>query len=150
MRGPAGNVATGSTNVYRGSYTNVYGGAYPYYGAGAVAASVAADAAIGAAAATPYYYPQPYSIKPSVDRPTRRTQPTAPTRIKWYLPHPGFNLSHLRRGRMNSVMTELQSISAYGPARSTVEGNPLEPDDSHGGKIVIISKATPSSALADG
>jgi len=28
---------------------------------------------------------------------------------------------------MNSIMTEAQSISAYGPARSTVEGSPLEP-----------------------
>jgi xylulose-5-phosphate/fructose-6-phosphate phosphoketolase len=30
---------------------------------------------------------------------------------------------------MNSIMTESQSISAYSPARSTVEGNPLEPDE---------------------
>jgi xylulose-5-phosphate/fructose-6-phosphate phosphoketolase len=28
---------------------------------------------------------------------------------------------------MNSVMTDAQSISAYGPARSTVQGSPLEP-----------------------
>src|ERR1700739_3114138 len=35
----------------------------------------------------------------------------------------------LRREPMNSIMTESQSISAYGPARSTVEGNPLEPDE---------------------
>jgi len=28
---------------------------------------------------------------------------------------------------MNLIMTEARSISAYGPARSTVEGNPLEP-----------------------
>jgi len=41
VRGPAGNVAVGNTNVYRGSYTNVYGGAYPYYGYGAAAAGVA-------------------------------------------------------------------------------------------------------------
>ena len=30
---------------------------------------------------------------------------------------------------MNSALTEAQSISAYGKARSTVEGNPLEPDE---------------------
>lgn len=30
---------------------------------------------------------------------------------------------------MNSTMTELQSISAYGSARSTVEGSPLEPQE---------------------
>lgn len=30
---------------------------------------------------------------------------------------------------MNSTATELQSISAYGPARSTVKGTPLEPDE---------------------
>ena len=30
---------------------------------------------------------------------------------------------------MNSTMTELQSISAYGPARSTVKGTPLEPEE---------------------
>jgi hypothetical protein len=32
----------------------------------------------------------------------------------------------LRGGPMNSVETEAQSIGAYGPARSTVEGSPLE------------------------
>jgi xylulose-5-phosphate/fructose-6-phosphate phosphoketolase len=30
---------------------------------------------------------------------------------------------------MNSVAAEAQSISAYGPARSTVEGSPLEPEE---------------------
>jgi xylulose-5-phosphate/fructose-6-phosphate phosphoketolase len=30
---------------------------------------------------------------------------------------------------MNSVMTDAQSISAYGPARSTVQGSPLEPQE---------------------
>ena len=30
---------------------------------------------------------------------------------------------------MNSTMNEAQSISAYGPARSIVEGNPIEPDE---------------------
>src|SRR5689334_21926269 len=30
---------------------------------------------------------------------------------------------------MNSIMTEAQSISAYGPARSTVPGSPLEPEE---------------------
>src|SRR6516162_4963938 len=30
---------------------------------------------------------------------------------------------------MNSALTEAQSISAYGKARSTVEGTPLEPDE---------------------
>ena len=30
---------------------------------------------------------------------------------------------------MNSIMTETQSISAYGPARSTVQGSPLEPPE---------------------
>jgi len=32
---------------------------------------------------------------------------------------------------MNSVATEAQSITAYGPARSTVEGSPLEPQELH-------------------
>jgi xylulose-5-phosphate/fructose-6-phosphate phosphoketolase len=32
---------------------------------------------------------------------------------------------------MNSIMSEAQSISAYGPARSTVEGSPLEPQELH-------------------
>ena len=65
------------TNVYRG--TNVYGGAYPYYGWGAVAAGVATGATLGAAAATPYYYP--YYPQPIIHltaghltrRPTPRT-----------------------------------------------------------------------------
>jgi xylulose-5-phosphate/fructose-6-phosphate phosphoketolase len=35
--------------------------------------------------------------------------------------------TRISEGRMNSIMTEAQSISAYGPARSTVEGSPLEP-----------------------
>ena len=30
---------------------------------------------------------------------------------------------------MNSMTTESQSISAYGPARATVEGSPLEPEE---------------------
>ena len=30
---------------------------------------------------------------------------------------------------MNSTLTEPQSISAYGPARATVEGSPLEPEE---------------------
>jgi xylulose-5-phosphate/fructose-6-phosphate phosphoketolase len=30
---------------------------------------------------------------------------------------------------MNSVTTSTRSISAYGPARSTVNGTPLEPDE---------------------
>ncbi len=30
---------------------------------------------------------------------------------------------------MNSTMTEMQAISAYGPARATVEGSPLEPEE---------------------
>ena len=30
---------------------------------------------------------------------------------------------------MNSITTGSQSISAYGPARSTVEGSPLEPEE---------------------
>ena len=68
------------TNVYRG--TNVYGGAYPYYGWGAVAAGVATGATLGAAAATPYYYPYyPYYPQPIIHltaghltrRPTPRT-----------------------------------------------------------------------------
>jgi hypothetical protein len=63
VRGPAGNVAVGNTNVYRGgSYTNVYGGAY--YGYGAAAAGLAVGAAVGAAATAPYYYPQPYYQTP--------------------------------------------------------------------------------------
>jgi hypothetical protein len=28
---------------------------------------------------------------------------------------------------MDSIMTEAQSIGAFGPSRSTVEGNPIEP-----------------------
>src|SRR5262249_49580051 len=35
----------------------------------------------------------------------------------------------LRRGPMNSAMTEAKSITAYGPARATVEGSPLEPEE---------------------
>jgi xylulose-5-phosphate/fructose-6-phosphate phosphoketolase len=30
---------------------------------------------------------------------------------------------------MNSIMTDTQSISAYGPARSSISGSPLEPDE---------------------
>src|SRR5277367_4850778 len=30
---------------------------------------------------------------------------------------------------MNSTLTEPRSISAYGPARATVEGSPLEPEE---------------------
>jgi hypothetical protein len=53
VRGPGGNVAVGTSNVYGGWYR-------PYYGYGAVAAGVAAGAAVGAATAYPYYYPPPY------------------------------------------------------------------------------------------
>ena len=30
---------------------------------------------------------------------------------------------------MNPTLTEPRSISAYGPARATVEGSPLEPEE---------------------
>src|SRR6476619_1429067 len=35
----------------------------------------------------------------------------------------------ISEGRMNSIMSEAQSISAYGPARSSVSGSPLEPQE---------------------
>src|SRR5882724_4986354 len=40
-------------------------------------------------------------------------------------PAPG----RISEGRMNSITTESQSISAYGSARSTVDGSPLEPEE---------------------
>jgi hypothetical protein len=81
VRGPAGNVAAGNTNVYRGSYTNVYGGAYPYYGAGAAVAGLAVGAAVGAAATAPYRRPITNLL---AGRLTRRIRPTAHTRIEPY------------------------------------------------------------------
>src|SRR5215471_6623327 len=35
----------------------------------------------------------------------------------------------LSEGSMNSALTEAKSISAYGPARSSVRGTPLEPQE---------------------
>src|ERR1700757_4959293 len=35
----------------------------------------------------------------------------------------------LAEGRMNSITTGSQSLSAYGPARSTVDGSPLDPEE---------------------
>jgi putative transposase len=41
---------------------------------------------------------------------------------------------------MNSITTEAQSISAYGPARSTVEGSPLEAVRQRSAGIVGVSR----------
>jgi hypothetical protein len=47
---------------------------------------------------------------------------------------------------MNSIMTETQSISASGPARSTINGSPLQPEELHR----VKSYWTPPSSCRPG